>query len=118
MRKYCALGAVLVLLALAGWSTHTAAAEALEVTLVKLTTPVSGGSMVTLTIKTVTGAECRGLIRYRQFTQPMAPKTTNDEGTATWTWRIGGDAKGNYPIEMQCAQGDKKGSLTVQLQVN
>ena len=26
--------------------------------------------------------------------------------------------KGNYPVEVQCAQGDKKGSVSAQLQVN
>jgi len=118
MRKYCVLGAVLVLFALAVWSTPTAAADPLEVTLVKLTSPTTSGSTITLTIKTTTGAECKGTVRYRGFTQNLASKTTNDEGTATWSWRIGADARGNYPIEMQCTQGDKKGSLSAQLQVN
>jgi hypothetical protein len=118
MREYTGLGAVLVLLALAVWSTQAAAADPLEVTLVKLTSPVSSGSMVTFTIKTVTGAECKGQVRYRKHTQTLASKTTNDEGTATWSWRIGADARGNYPIDMQCTQGDKKGSLSAQLAVN
>ena len=118
MRKHCVLGAVLVLLALAVWSTQAAAADPLEVTLVKLTSPVSSGSTVTLTIKTATGAECKGTVRYRGYTQTLASKTTGDEGTATWSWRIGADARGNYPVDMQCAQGDKKGSVSAQLEVN
>ncbi len=118
MRRHYVLGAVLVLLALAVWSTQAAAAEQLVVTLVKLTSPVSSGSMVTVTIRTDTGAECKGSVRYRSFTQTLASKTTDDQGTVTWSWRLGSDARGNYPIEMQCAQGDKRGSLSVTLVVN
>jgi hypothetical protein len=112
------LGIVLVLLALGVWSTQGAAAEQLEVTLVKLTSPVSRGSIVTITIKSTTGAECKGTVRYRQLTQSLAPKTTNDEGTATWSWRVGSDARGTYPIEIECAQGDKKGFLSARLVVD
>ena len=118
MRKHHVLGGVLVLLALAMWSTQAAAAEQLVVTLVKLTTPVSAGSVVTLTIKTDTGAECKGQVRYRHLTQTLASKTTNDEGTATWSWRLGSDARGPYPVEMQCTQGDKRGFLAATLVVN
>jgi len=119
MRRHYVLGAVLVLLALAVSSTPTAAAEALEVTLVKLTSPTTAGNMVTLTIKTATAAQCKVQIRYRSITVPLAPKTTSDEGTATWSWRVPTEvAHGNLPIDVQCTQGDKKGVLTVQLLVN
>jgi len=117
MRKYCALGTV-ALLALALWPTITTAADALEVTVVKLTSPVTSGSTVTLTIKTATGAECKGFVRYRQFTSNLASKTAGEDGTATWTWRLGSDARGNYPVEVQCVQGDKKGSASATLQVS
>jgi hypothetical protein len=112
------LGAVLVLLALAMWSTQGAAAEQLVVTLVKLTSPTTSGSVVTITIRTDTGAECKGSVRYRQFTQTLASKTTSDDGTVTWSWRLGSDARGNYPIDMQCTQGDKRGFLSSTLVVN
>lgn len=118
MRSHYVLGAVLVLLALAMWSTQGAAAEQLVVTLVKLTSPVSQGSVVTVTIRTDTGAECKGTVRYRRSTQILASKTTNDEGTVTWSWRLGSDAQGNYPIDMQCTQGDKRGFLSATLVVN
>ena len=118
MRKYCVLGAVLVLFAPTVWSTPAAAADPLEVTLVKLTSPVSAGSTVTLTIKTATGAGCKGTVRYRMFTQNLTSKAASDDGTATWSWRLNADARGNYPIDVQCAQGDKRGSLSAQLQVN
>lgn len=118
MRKYCVLGVVLVLLALAVWSSQAVAADPLEVTLVKLTSPVSAGSTVTLTVKTTTGAECKGTVRYRGFTQNLVAKAAGDDGTATWSWRLNADAKGNYPVEVLCAQGDKKGSVSAQLQVN
>ena len=117
MRKYCVLGTV-ALLALAFWPTMATAADALEVTIVKLTSPVAGGSTVTLTIKTATGAKCEGTVRYRTFTGNLAAKTVGDDGTATWSWRIGADAKGNYPVAVECVQGDKKGSATATLQVN
>ena len=77
-----------------------------------LTTPVSAGSTVTLTVKTATGAECKGTVRYRGFTQNLAAKAAGEDGTATWSWRLNADARGNYPVEVQCAQGDKKGSVT------
>jgi len=95
------VGVALVLLALAMWSTQAAGAEQLVVTLVKLTSPTSQGSLVTVRIKTDTGAECKGTVRYRLFSQTLGPKTTADDGTATWSWRLGSDARGNYPIEMQ-----------------
>jgi hypothetical protein len=116
--RECCVWATVSLLALALWPTLTTAAEALEVTLVKLTSPVTSGSTVTLTIKTATGAECKGEVRYRRQTQALSPKTIGDDGTATWSWRLGPDARGNYPIEMQCTQGDKRGFLTAQLVVN
>lgn len=117
MRKWCVAGIALLLLALAV-PPHGMAAEALEVTLVKLTSPVSAGSTVTITIKTATGAECKGSVRWRTWVMSLASKTTGDDGTATWSWRTDANTRGAYPIEMQCAQGDKKGSLNTQFVVN
>jgi len=117
MRKYCVLGTV-ALLALALWPTIATAADPLEVTVVKITTPVSSGQSVTLTIKTASGAECKGAIKWRQFMSQLAAKTTGDDGTATWTWRPGNDARGNYPVDIQCTQGDKKGAVSTTFQVN
>lgn len=42
----------------------------------------------------------------------LSSKTTGDDGTATWSWRTDSNTKGSYPIEVQCVQGDKKGSLS------
>jgi hypothetical protein len=117
MRKYCVLGTV-ALLALAFWPTIATAADGLEVTVVKITSPVTTGSSVTLTIKTATGAECKGVVRYRQTMSQLSTKTAGEDGTVTWTWRLGSDARGNYPVEVQCAQGDKKGSVSTTFQVN
>jgi hypothetical protein len=117
MQKYCVLVTV-VLLALAQWPTIATAADALEVAVVKITTPVSTGQTVTLTIKTASGAECKGVIRWRQFMSQLPTKTTGDDGTATWTWRPGTDARGNYPVDVQCTQGDKKGAVSTAFQVN
>lgn len=117
-RKHYVVGVALVLLALAMWSAQAAGAEQLVVTLVKLTSPVSQGSVVTVTIKTDNGAECKGAVRYRFQTQSLAPKTTADDGTVTWSWRLGSDARGNYPIDMQCTHGDKRGFLSVTVVVN
>ncbi len=119
MRRHYVLGIALVLFALAAWPMQAAAAEALEIAVVKLTSPASAGSMATLTIKTATAAECKVQIRYRSITVPLATKTTGDDGTATWSWRVPNEVvRGNLPIDIQCAQGDKKGALTVQLVVN
>lgn len=118
MRRHYVLGTALVLLALAAWSMQAAAAEQLEVTLVKLTSPVRGGDQVTLTVRTATGAECKGTVRYRFTQQVLSTKTTNNEGTVTWSWRIGSDARGSYPIDVQCTQGDKRGVLSAKLEVD
>jgi hypothetical protein len=99
------------------WPTRVAAQQ-LEVTLVKLTSPASRGSVVSITIKTAAGAECKGQVRYRTQTQQLASKTSGDDGTATWSWRVGSDARGTYPIDVQCTQGDKKGFLSAQLVVD
>ena len=117
MRRHYVLGTALVLLALAAWSMQAAAAEQLQVTLVKLTSPVKGGDLVTLTIRTTTGAECKGNVRYK-FTQgPLSSKTANDEGTVTWSWRLSPEARGSYPIDVQCTQADKRGFLSAMLEV-
>lgn len=121
MRRHYVLGIALVLLALAAWPMQAAAADALQITVVKLTSPASAGSTATLTIKTAAAAECKVTIRYRSVAGgvPLATKTTGDEGTATWSWRVPTEvARGNLPIDVQCTQGDKKGVLTVQLAVN
>jgi hypothetical protein len=117
MRKYCVLGTV-ALLALVLWPTIATAADALEVTVVKITTPIASGQSVTLTIKTASGAECKGVIRWRQFMSQLATKTTGDDGTATWTWRPGVDARGTYPVDIQCTHGDKKGAVSTTFSMN
>jgi hypothetical protein len=107
-----------MLLPLAAWGMQAAAADQLEVTLVKLTSPVKTNERVTLTIRTASGAECKGTIRYRERTQGLVPKTTDDDGTVTWSWQLGRNVRGSFPIEVQCAQGDKRGSLSVTLVVD
>jgi hypothetical protein len=117
MPRYGVVAAV-ALLALALGPMIATAADALGVTVVSITTPVSTGQSVTLTIKTDSGAECKGVIRWRRFMTPLATKTTRDDGTATWTWRVGTDARGEYPVDIQCAQGEKKGAVSTTFQVN
>jgi hypothetical protein len=112
------VGIALVLLAPAAWSMQAAAADQLEVTLVNLTSPVQTNSQVTLTIRTATGAECKGTVHYRERTQGLIPKTANNQGMVTWSWRLGKDVRGNFPIDVLCTQGDKRGSLSVTLVVD
>jgi hypothetical protein len=117
MRKHYVLGAILVLLALSMGGTHAVADEPLEVTLVKLTSPVRTGDQVTFTIKTAAGAECGGTIRFRQSEVALTTKTAGEGGTATWSWRVQNASAGSWPIDVVCKQGDKRGRLTVRLEV-
>jgi hypothetical protein len=118
MHRRHAVVLTLVLFAVAAWSLQSAAAEKLEITLVKPTGTVRAGEQVTLTVKTAVGAECKGQVRYRAFTSVLSPKTANEEGLASWTWRLSSEARGSYPMEVTCAQGDKQGFLAAQLVVN
>jgi hypothetical protein len=118
MRRHYVVGAAIVLLALAACGMPAAAADQLEVALVSFTSPVTTNSQVTLTIRTESGAECKGSIRYRERTQGLVPKTAGEQGTVTWSWRLGKDVRGNIPIDVQCAKGDKRGSLSVTLVVD
>ena len=117
MRKHCALGMV-VIIALVLCPTGATAADALEVKVAKITTPITSGQSVTLTIQTASGAECKGVIRWRQFMSQLPTKTTGDDGTVSWTWTPGANARGTYPVDIQCAQGDKKGSVSTTFQIN
>jgi hypothetical protein len=118
MHKRHVVVLTVVLLGIAAWSLQSAAAEKLEITLVKPTGPVRPGEQVTLAVKTAVGAECKGQVRYRTFTSVLPAKTTNDEGLASWTWRVSSEARGSYPVEVTCTQGDKQGFLSAQLVVN
>ena len=117
MRKYCVLGTV-ALLALAFWPRIATAQEKLEVTVVKITSPITSGQSVTLTIKTASGAACKGVIKWRNFMSPLPAKTAGDDGTASWTWRPGVDARGTYPVDIECTQGDKKGTTSTTFSIN
>lgn len=110
-------GAAIVLLALIAGTGHSVAATTLEVTLVNLTSPVSIGDQVTLTIKTAPGAECSGTIRYRSY-QPvnLGVRTAGGDGTATWRWRAGDDP-GSRTITVECRLGDQRGQLLIRSEV-
>jgi hypothetical protein len=118
MRRHRVWGTALVLFALAVWSIRAVAAEQLQVSLVNLTSPVKANSQVTLTIRTVTGAECKATVQYRERSHGLVPKTANKDGTVTWSWRLGKDVRGNFPVDVQCSQEGKQGSLSVTLVVD
>ena len=49
---------------------------------------------------------------------PMPGVAAGDDGTVSWSWRLANTrAPGTWPVEVQCAQGDKKGFLTTQIDV-
>jgi hypothetical protein len=117
MRTYCVLG-ILALVLLALGPTIATAQEKLEVTVVKITTPITSGQSVTVTIKTASAARCEGQIKWRQFMSQLPAKTTGEDGTVSWTFTPGANARGTYPVDIQCAQGDKKGAVSTTFSIN
>jgi len=60
--------------------------------IVSVTSPVSPGGNATLTAKTVPGAACTITVYYKSgpsTAKGLSPKTANDDGFVTWTWKVG-----------------------------
>ncbi len=90
-------------------------AQALQIKLVSLTSPVSPGQDATISVLTAPGAACSITVVYKSGPSKAAglgPKTTDAKGMASWTWRVGTrTTPGRWPITVACSAGSQQGTL-------
>ena len=95
----------------------TTAAEA-NVTLVRVTSPISAGSYATLTVKVSKPARCSITVYYKSGPSEahgLYPKRTNAQKRVSWTWKVGTrTTPGRWPIRVSCgAAGSLRTSFVV-----
>ncbi len=80
-----------------------------EVSITSLTSPIVRNSMATVEIKGTPGTSYNISVFYssgESTAEGLEPKTSDDEGRVSWTWKVGGRTKpGNYKISILGADG-------------
>jgi hypothetical protein len=104
------LGATLVLMC-GALAAGTAAAGALPLALVALTSPVRVGHDARMTVQTAPDVECILLVYYRSSAGDVDlsfPKRADRKGLVTWTWRVSPAAvPGTWPLIVHCTDSLK-----------
>ncbi|NCU37596.1 hypothetical protein EOL96_00840 [Candidatus Saccharibacteria bacterium] len=89
------------------------------VSISSLTSPVSPGSNVSITIRTLPLAACSIDVRYNGLKSTdigLIPKNADEYGVVTWSWKVEeGQSIGKWPIDMTCALGDNSGYMRGEL---
>jgi hypothetical protein len=67
--------------------------KVLSLQIISVTSPVSPGANATLVAQTTPGAECSIIVYYKSgpstATGLMTPKTADNSGRVSWTWKVG-----------------------------
>jgi hypothetical protein len=95
-------------------------ADALEVKLVSITSPIHPADINTLVVETSPGASCTADIHGIRSAGKsgtgeighLGARTANNRGLAQWKWRVSGVA-GHRTVVVNCSAGDNKGELQV-----
>jgi hypothetical protein len=91
-------------------------AQQLEVKLVALTSPISPGNIVTMTLQTAANATCLITVQYMSGASTATlkrPGTSDSHGLLTLGWPVGTNANpGTWPITTTCSLGARQGALT------
>jgi micrococcal nuclease len=86
-----------------------------SVVLASRTSPVSPGSMASITVKTAPGAVCTITVTYMSGpsrAQGLEPKEADTDGVVSWTWRVGTQTTpGEWPITVVCSTQDSHATL-------
>jgi hypothetical protein len=95
--------------------TSLAFAQQLQITLVKLSSPVRPGDGASITIQTAPKATCLITVRYKSGpsrARGLGPQEADVQGSVAWTWRVGSrTTPGRWPITVTCSSGGRQGTL-------
>ncbi len=95
--------------------TSLALAPQLQMTLVKVSSPVSRGDDATITVQTTPKASCMITVRYKSGpsrARGLGPQEADAQGRVTWTWRVGSrTTPGKWPVTVTCSSGGRQGTL-------
>jgi hypothetical protein len=94
--------------------TSLAFAQQLQITLVKVSSPVRPGDDATITVQTAPKASCIISVRYKSGpsrARGLGPQEADAQGRVTWTWRVGSrTTPGRWPITVTCSSGGRQGT--------
>ncbi len=86
-----------------------------------LSSPVSVGDQVDMTVKTRQYADCSIIVEYNKVASKdpaLSVKHADDYGTVNWQWSIpDGTPAGKWPVKVTCSYGDKSGYVEGELVV-
>lgn len=96
-------------------SAAPSAVPPLVVTPVSLSSPVSRGSHVTISVQTAPSAKCVLGVRYNSGlskARRLGPKTADQRGHVSWTWPVGAAmTPGTWAVAVTCAADDQQRTL-------
>jgi hypothetical protein len=102
-------------------ATTSAEAGDLTVKKVSLTESVPRNGTAKVTIKTAPKARCSIDVEYKSgpsTASGLGDKTADSTGKVSWSWKVGGrTTPGRWPIYIDCAKGDREGSLSLTFRV-
>ena len=94
-------------------ATTTTAEAGLELSIVKVTSPVSPNASVALRAQTLPGADCSIDVEYssgQSEAKGLEPKKADSQGNVSWTWKVGAQTgAGKYKIFVTVTLGGKSG---------
>jgi hypothetical protein len=109
------------LVCLSGTAAPAVSQQALPVRLVSVTSPARHGTDATIVVATAPAAGCTITVLYksgRSRAQGLVPKSSDAQGQAAWTWRIGTrTTPGTWPIIVSCSLGNRQGTLRTSFEV-
>jgi hypothetical protein len=86
-----------------------------------LTSPVTPGTNVALTIRTTAEADCTIVVKYDEKESKdsgLVPKKADEYGMVSWTWTVDESVPlGTWPADVTCAYGKKSGMVRADLEV-
>jgi hypothetical protein len=94
----------------------------LPIELVSVTESVARNGTAKVAVLTAPQADCSIEVRYDSGpsqAQGLGPKVTDEAGAVDWSWKIGFNTNvGPVPIVISCTDGERTGTLRVQLRVS
>ena len=103
-------------------STTAALSGPLTLAVTDLASPAARGSVASLTISTVPGAQCTITVYYKSGASKasgLAPQTADDSGSVTWDWNVGRNTTpGTWKIKVTATAGGVTKTVTTSFVVN
>jgi hypothetical protein len=99
----------------------SAPTTALTLQIVSVTSPVKAGANATLRAKTVLGANCSITVYYKSgpgTASGLGPKTSDEQGSVSWTWKVGASTTpGVWRIVVTASKDGKKVTVETPFEV-